>query len=138
MPAGEVDQGGDRGVDRAHLLGEHRAGPLGRPGGQRLREPEVDDQGDQVLLGPVVDVALEPAALGVVGVDQASARHLELLGPRRQLLGAPGQLGAQPHTAQHQPGLGREAGEQAFLDRRQRLVVALLEPQDAEPLAGRA
>ena len=55
------------------------------------------------------------------------------VGQRRQLLGAPSQLGAEPRTAQHETRLGREVGEQAVLDRRQRLVRVLLEPQDAEP-----
>ena len=115
---------------------EHRLGALGRADGHLLRQSQVDDEGDEVLLGPVVDVALEAAPLGIEGVDQASARQLELVGPRGQLHGASGQLGAKADTAQHQPGLRCEAGEQAFLDRRQRLVVVLLEPQHAEMFTG--
>ena len=88
-----------------------------------------------MLLGPVVDVALQAPPLGVVGVDDASARRLEVVGQRRQVVGTPRQLGAQPSTAKDQARLGREAGEQALLDRRQRLVAVLLQAQDAEPRA---
>ena len=133
---GEVDEGGDGGVDRVDLLLQHRAGTLGRAHGHLLRESQVDHEGDEVLLGTVVDVALEAATLGVEGVDQASARHLELVGPRRQLHGASGQLGAEADTAQHQPRLRCQTGEQALLDRRQRLVVVLLEPQHPETFVG--
>ena len=45
-----------------------------------------------MLLGTVVDVAFEASALGIEGVDEASSGHLELVGPRRELAGAPGQL----------------------------------------------
>ena len=40
-------------------------------------EAELDREGDELLLGAVVQVALEPPALGVAGADDAGA------GPRR-------------------------------------------------------
>ena len=98
-----------------------------------MGDAEVDDERDQVLLGPVVDVAFQSPPFGVMGVDDTSARDLEGLGQGCQVLGPLRQLDAQPSTVEHQTRLGREVGEQAFLDRRQRLVGALLEPQDAEP-----
>ena len=37
-------------------------------------EPELDRERDEPLLGAVVQVALEPPALGVAGADDARAR----------------------------------------------------------------
>ena len=62
-----------------------RRGAVGARRGERrrqgLREPQVHGQGDEVLLGAVVDVALERASLGVLGVDQPLARRAAA--PRR-------------------------------------------------------
>ena len=53
----------------AHQLGRHRVA-LGSP---LLRHPQVQRQRDQALLGAVVEVALDPPALGVGGLDDARA-----------------------------------------------------------------
>ena len=58
-------------------------GPLGRALGQRLRETQVHRQRDEVLLGAVVDVALERTAPLVLDVDEPLSRGTELLGPPR-------------------------------------------------------
>ena len=42
-------------------------------------ETQRERQPDQALLGPVVEVALEPAALGVACLDDAGARRAEVL-----------------------------------------------------------
>ena len=42
----------------------------------RLREPQVDRQRHQVLLGAVVDVAFQAASLVVLGLDEPVPRHL--------------------------------------------------------------
>ena len=83
----------------------------------RLRAAEVDHERHQVLLGSVVDVSLQAAPFGVVGVDQPLARQLELVSTRRELIGAPGKLRPEPRATQNQPGLGGKAREQALLDR---------------------
>ena len=41
-------------------------GAVRRAAEQRLHEPQVDQQGENLLLGSVVDVALQPLALGVL------------------------------------------------------------------------
>jgi hypothetical protein len=63
----------------------------------------ADRQGDadQALLGAVVDVALQAAALLVLGGDDALARRPELLN--------------QPDVAQRQAGLGGQVGQQRVL-----------------------
>ena len=50
-----------------------------------LQQPQRHRDRDQPLLGAVVQVALDPAALGVGGVDQPRARRLELDQPGPQL-----------------------------------------------------
>ena len=69
----------------------------GRRGHRRLREPQVVGERQQPLLRAVVEVALEPAPLGVAGLDDARPRGAQLvelgerLGPQRLVLdGEPG------------------------------------------------
>ena len=67
-------------VDRGAKLVENRPGPL------RVRVDELADRSevrlerDEVLLGAVVEVALDPAPLGVGGGDDARPRRPQLLG----------------------------------------------------------
>ena len=69
---------GERAVDQ--LAGARRVAlePL-------ARELELDHQRDQPLLGAVVEVAAEPAALGVTGLDEPGARRAQRLQARAQL-----------------------------------------------------
>src|SRR5438874_1790232 len=67
-------------------LGELCAGVAADLGGARrigrqprLREPQRERERDQPLLRAVVQVALEPAALGRLGLDDARSRTPELL-----------------------------------------------------------
>ena len=46
------------------------------------RELQLDHQRDQPLLRAVVEVAAEPAALGVTGLHQPRARRAQRLQPR--------------------------------------------------------
>ena len=86
--------GQDRGVDPVRQLAELRQGlqrVVGRVGQQRggagvavglgasAGEPEVVGEGEEPLLRPVVEVALEPAPRGVAGLDDAVARGAEVL-----------------------------------------------------------
>ncbi len=85
-----------------------------------------------MLLGPVVDVALQAASLRVLRLDQPAARGLELVGACLEVVVTVLQLGPQPHQPQHETGLGREVGEQPFLHGRERQARPLLEPQLTE------
>jgi hypothetical protein len=62
-----------------------------------LRQPEHDGHCDQTLLGTVMQVALQPAARRIAGVDDAGSRVAQLfqLGP---------QLGLEPFVLQCQAG----------------------------------
>ena len=83
--------------------------------GQRLGEPQVHRERDQVLLGAVVDVALEPPALGVLGVDQPLPRDAQLVGARRQLASraARARRAAGPRAAPARPGSARPANSRS-------------------------
>ena len=132
-PPGELDQSRDRAVDGDTLRREHLPGPVRRPLAEGLGQPEIDDERDQVLLRPVVDVAFESPPLGVVRVDDASPRHLQLVGQGAQVVGTATQLHAQPGAAKRESRLCRESLEQTLLDRRQRGIVVFLQSQHAEP-----
>jgi hypothetical protein len=87
-----------------------------------------------MLLCAVVDVALQPAPLFILGGDDPLAGGPQLRCPLRAFLQPYGQLGAQPDRAQDQTGLCGQAGEQLLLDRRQRLPVALGDHEPAQRL----
>ena len=88
------------------LLGQQRVGPLARSVRERLGEAEVHGEGDEVLLGTVVDVALEVAALGVLGSDQALARDAQLACAGGELLEptASARRAASPREGPGRPG----------------------------------
>ena len=69
--ASSLARGGDE------LLAPRRVARM-RP----CEQPQLQRQRDEPLLGAVVQVALEPAALGVAGRDDALARRLQLGEPR--------------------------------------------------------
>ena len=81
--------GGGRGRARAAPRGRRRArlaascsivaAAVGSDSSAGLREPEQQRRRDEPLLGAVVEVALEPAALLVAGSDDARARRLQVL-----------------------------------------------------------
>ena len=68
----------------------------------RLEQAELERQRDEPLLGAVVQVALEPLALLLAGLDDARARAPQLLEPGAQ-------LGLQPGVLERDPG-GRAHG----------------------------
>ena len=72
-------------LDRGLEHGEDLAGQVGgrRPGLVEILEdqPERERNGDEFLLGPVVQVALDPAARSVSRVDDAGARSAQLAHP---------------------------------------------------------
>jgi hypothetical protein len=91
-----------------------------------------------VLLGAVVDVALQAAPFGVLRLDESLARRAQLLGPCCQLLATCRELRPQPDLTKDQPRLRSEAGEEPFLGARQRPVGMLLQTEHAVDLSGMA
>jgi hypothetical protein len=62
-------------------------------------QPSVDGNGDEVLLGAIVDVALEPAPFGILRGDDALAR-------RSQFFGLPGELSEPRLELERQTNVG--------------------------------
>ena len=96
-PAGQLAQlGGGRRERLADPL-ERGTGRLRVALGQAAREPHVQRERDEPLLRAVVEVALDPAAGVVGGLDDARARGAQLRGPGRlDLLPAQRLLGLAP------------------------------------------
>jgi hypothetical protein len=106
--AGQVAQVFQRSGGVCFELAEDRPG-LGRICGDGgLGQLEFDGQGDQVLLGAVVDIAFQPAPRLVLRGDQPLPRGPQVLD--------------QPGVGQCQPGLGSHVGDQLFAGWAERLV----------------
>ena len=84
----------------------------GIPSEQHLGEPELHLDGDEMLLGAVMQVALEAAALLVLRGDEALPGSAELVEPRLQVC-------RQADISEHEPGLPGKVHEQVLFDRRQ-------------------
>ena len=91
-------------------LGDQRPFPLFVPACHGLGRRQLGGDGQQLLLGAVVNIALDSPPLVVGGGHDPQARGLQLGQPRAELLG-------QPDVAQDQTRLGREIGHQLALDR---------------------
>ena len=89
------------------------------------QQAELDGQRDQLLLGAVVQVPLDPAAFGVLGLGQPAPG-------REQLVDRGPQLGGQLGVAHDQAGLGGQVPEQAVLGAGQRLAGRLAQGDRAE------
>ena len=81
-------------------------------------------EGDQVLLGAVVDVALQPGAGRVGRRDDPLAGLAQLLGPGRAQLDPAAQPGREGDLAQGQPGLTEQVVAKLAFHRPQRPAVA--------------
>lgn len=93
-------------------LGQRRGGG-GRVAGELVAgDPQLGDQGDDVLLSAVVKIALEAAALLVLGLQDARARGRQLAGLPLGLVHARLELGGETGAADAQRGLAGERGEQ--------------------------
>ena len=77
--AGEVAQGFERFVGVAFDLRDRGQAALGIAVEQHLGQPQLHLEGHQVLLGAVVEVALELAPLLVLRCDQPLTRGSQLL-----------------------------------------------------------
>jgi hypothetical protein len=82
-----------------------------------------------MLLGAVVEIALQPAPFGVLCLDETLSGGLELPGADQQFRTTVVELSSQPDPFQHQARLGSETGEESFLDEGQGQAGAFLEPQ---------
>ena len=75
QPARDLAQLLQRGVELARGLLQQVGRGLGVRGQPRPRQAQLEHDGDEALLGAVVQVALQPAPLLVAGLDQARARR---------------------------------------------------------------
>jgi hypothetical protein len=94
----------------------------------------MDRQGHQVLLGAVVEVALETASLGILGLDETLARRSDLPATDKQLCAAVIERGSEPGPPQYQTGLGGQSGEESLFDERECQPWALLQPEHPQEL----
>ena len=78
QPARDLAQLLQARVELARGVVEQVGRGLGMRGQPRAGEAQLEHDGDEALLGAVVEVALEPAALLVAGLDQARARRDEV------------------------------------------------------------
>ncbi len=120
---GQIPQGVQGIVGVGLQLGEHGPEALGVAIEHPFGQPELHRQGHQLLLGAVVDVALQPTPSGVLGRHDAPAGVLELFD--------------QPDVAEHQPGLQREVPQELLLRRREvrvRLGADADGPQELSPM----
>ena len=95
---------------------------------QVVGELELDRERDELLLGAVVDVALQPATAFVLRRDQALLRGLQLVEPHLELL-------VQADVAEHQPRLTGEVGDQLLVGGRHRVARRLADRERAQQLA---
>jgi hypothetical protein len=86
-----------------------------------LGQAQLHLQGHQLLLGAIVDVALDPAALGVLGLDQPDPGGLEVFD--------------QPDVSKDQPGLGGQVPGELILGRGQALPRGLGDGKGSQLLA---
>ena len=119
----------DRVLEVGADLVEHRLGLLGILVGELTREPHVHRERDEVLLCPVVEVALDLAPLGVAGLDDACARGAQLVGLAAHLVERLLERRVEGDVVQRETDLARELGE--------RLVVVVAERRCAHRVAER-
>ena len=134
---GQVAQLLDGVLHRVAERVEHLGGRLRVVGEDVLGEPQVHREGHEVLLGAVVEVALDLAALGVAGGHDAGARGAEVLVGPLQVLEALLQRGVELHVVQGEADLAGQLGEHAVVLLGE--VVAVggpLDHEQAEQLAG--
>ena len=87
----------------------------------RVGEPELHTERDELLLRPVVDVALELAPLSVLGGDEALSRRAQLFD--------------QPNVAEDRAGLRRKIVHEPPPRRIERVVRRHRDGEGAEQLA---
>ena len=114
-----------------------RRPPAGSSATHVLRETEVDGERDEVLLGAVVQVALDAAALGVAARHDACPRRAKLVGLAAQLVEGCLQRGVELGVVQREADLARELGEHAVVLFAERVrPLCALDDDEPEQLAG--
>jgi hypothetical protein len=116
------------------LLGDHHGGTTWGAIDDGVREPQVDRQGHQVLLGAVVEIALEASAFGVLGLDKTLSGGPDLLGPDQQVRVPIVELSAEPDPVQDQTRLVGEPDEQPLLYEGEGETGPLAEPEHPQQL----
>ena len=94
---------------------EHLGGAVRVVAEHVLREAEVHGQGHQVLLGAVVQVALDLAALGVAGGHDAGARRAQVVVGQAQVLEALLERRVELHVVEGEADLAGQLGEHAVV-----------------------
>ena len=112
---GDLPEVGDRRSDLRDDLIERRRENSRFAGQAQLETPDLHAERDEALLRPVVEVALEPTALLVAGLDDACARSLDLgeLDPY---------LDAEARHLDRERGGGEDAIEQVATFEQRRIV----------------
>jgi hypothetical protein len=100
-PGGDLAQVGDRRADLRHDLVECGSEDLGPIGERTLQAPQLQPQRDEALLRAVVEVAFEPAALLVAGLDDSRARRVDLGELQPHLDPQPGDLDRERRRREH-------------------------------------
>ena len=110
---------------------------VGDPPDRRLQHPQAEGQPDQPLLGAVVQVAFEPAALCVAGLDQPETGGSQVLDLRQRL--GPQLLVLEPEVDGRHQVVGRvPARERARpVDQRAPACARVLEPRQHPAAGGR-
>ena len=103
---------GDRGAELGDGLVE-QAVHVDRAAEVALREPQGHAERDEPLLGAVVQVALQPAALGVARLQQPRPARLDLAQRLAELAAQPDQLDQQPAAAATSRSSARERAHRA-------------------------
>ena len=84
---------------------DHAARPRRISTGKRARDAKLHHQCDEILLRAVVDVAFDPPALGVLGVDDSPPGRAYLRRLRGDGFETVRELGGETHVAQDETGL---------------------------------
>ena len=112
---GQVAQLLDGVLHRVAERVEHLGGRLGVVGEDVLGEAQVHREGHEVLLGAVVEVALDLAPLGVAGRDDAGARGAQVLVGALQVLEALLERGVELDVVEGEADLAGQLGEHAVV-----------------------
>ena len=119
---------------RGTKLGDSWRHLFGIRGEQPPGQSEVDCQSKQVLLGTIVNVALQASALGISRGDHTLPGGPQLSGPLLGLNQPPLQILGQLNVSKGHPSLSAQVTDQLLLNRLQRSARSLVHHQPAQHL----